>query len=243
MAWDEVEEVRITAAGGPIRLNKPLDFIDVAISELTVADIGRLRHQLLRVSITMEFRDGTLTTVTSVQEYDDALAGGAFAPTAMDLRLEGIFKNASAIFRAVAIAQAPDRSHISRPHVGVSDLDLLPSTLIQWVGTCDGWNSDWSPRLTRLPTIGDFVRSEEATVIAVGSSSLTVRASRGPDSSPLQTTISELLRADLNDDGLEDILVAIHGRAVGGSYVHSAEPVVLSRRSPTGIFSTLELRV
>ncbi len=72
--------------------------------------------------------------------------------------------------------------------------------------------------------------------MTVGSSFVRVRPTGGRDSAPLETSIWELLRADLDGDGLEDVLVATYGRAVGGSHGLSSDPVVLSRRGAGGLF-------
>jgi hypothetical protein len=162
------------------------------------------------------------------------------------LRIEGFFKNASAVFRAVAIAQPPERSFVSRPHVGICDVDLLPSSLLQGLGARECFDNEWTPLIASRPTIGDFLRRGEAAIVAVGSSYIRVRPTDSlrthfTDFICLETSIAEILRADLDGDGLEDILVAIHGRAVRGSHGHSTDPVVLSRRSTGGIFERSEL--
>jgi hypothetical protein len=239
---EDVDEMLIGVASraAAVRLSSPVDFIDVAISELTEQDVDRLRQQPLRAgAISMEFPGGERRDVASVAEYEQARREGAYPPTATDMRREGALKRASAIFRAVAMAQPPERSFISRPHVGVCDIDLLPSSLLEYLGTRECWDKEWQPLRERLPTIGAFVGAGYARIVAVDSSYVRVRPTEQlhlTDGVFLETGVGELLRADLDSDGVEDILVATYGRAVGGSHGHSSEPVVLSRHEAGGIF-------
>lgn len=227
---DDFEKMKKMAVGtGAVSLTTPINFADIALSELSAVDIARLREQRLNaITIEMQMPDKKRRTISSVADYDRAKADCGFAITATDLRCEGHYKNASAIFQAVALAEEPARSFIRSPRVGVCDIELLPASLLQSLGPLD----EWAHFIDRFDTIADLVRSDEAIITQVGSAFIQVKPNRG-----LLTSIMELLRADLDGDGIEDILIAIHGRAIGGSHGHSADPVVLSRHSEKDHFA------
>jgi hypothetical protein len=227
---DDLEDVKRSA--GPmsavLHLTSSVNFVDIALSELSSQDVERLRNQrLAAIEIEMQLRDGSRRSVGTVAGYDAARHEGGFAITATDLRCEGWYKNASATFRAVAVAEEAATTFLRAPRLGVCDLDLMPVQLLLSLGPRDEWND----YLSRFETIQDVVRAGEAEIRTVGSSAVTVHPKRG-----LITSIWELLRADLNGDGFEEILIAIHGRADGGSHGHTADPVLLGRRAADARF-------
>lgn len=136
---EDLNNARQLAEASPIvRLATTVNFIDLTVSEVSQDDIERFRHEILaNTYITMELLDRTRRTIATVAEYDDARANGGFPSTATDLRIEGFFKNARAILRAVAIAQPAEISFVEQPHAGVCDLDLLPASLLQHLGERD----------------------------------------------------------------------------------------------------------
>lgn len=233
LVLDEIVPGRAAADQGGLRLTRSIGFVDLAVSDLRAEDIDELRRRRLTAEpIDMQFKDGGRRRVTTIDQYDAARDAGAYPAAATDLRCEGAFKNASAVFRAVANAREPLESYVGFPYVGVCDIAVVPSSLVQILGMYEAWK----PYLERMPTIGDMVKNAVLSVEAIGSTFLRVKPNVGiPDVAVMETTVWELLRADLSGNGVEDLLVGIYGRAVGGSHGHSADPVILSRQTPEGV--------
>jgi hypothetical protein len=49
--------------------------------------------------------------------------------------------------------------------------------------------------------------------------------------------IREMMRADLDGDGCEDLLVSIYVRVLGGTFGEGQPPAVLARRGPSDLFA------
>ena len=76
-------------------------------------------------------------TVRTCREYRAALAAGFHAKTTYDIKSEAFLKTTNAILTAAALVRVPLISYIRKPHRGVADLDLLPSSVLPCVSPDD----------------------------------------------------------------------------------------------------------
>ena len=81
--------------------------------------------------------NGVRMTVRTCREYRAALAAGFHAKTTYDIKSEAFLKTTNAILTAAALVRVPLISYIRKPHRGVADLDLLPSSVLPCVSPDD----------------------------------------------------------------------------------------------------------
>ena len=73
---------------------------------------------------------GCSFTIRTCREYRAALTAGYYALTTFAMKMECFLASVDAVLRAVSKATSPQVSYVSNPHFGVSDVDLLPTTLL-----------------------------------------------------------------------------------------------------------------
>ena len=121
------------------------------------------------------------------------------------------------------------------PRRGLSDISLLPATLLF---VTEDMTSDeaFAGQRARLDgkSIQDLVENGEATVKEVGSEMLAVQCDHG------RTFMFEMMRADVNADGIEDMVIHWGGGPIRGTY-RTASVVVLTRRSQDEMFSCISV--
>jgi hypothetical protein len=169
--------------------------------------------------------------VRTVREYRAAITSGYYAYSTFGMKMEAFFKDANGMLTALEACRPSANSFIRSPRVGLCDIDLLPTSLLLYVGE----DAKSIASITTHATIGEAVRARKVSVVQVSSSFLTVEfAGDG-------THMREILRADLDGDGYEDLLVSRYQYAVGGSLGLGLEPVALARRSPDEPFTQTKI--
>lgn len=168
---------------------------------------------------------GASITVRTCREYRAARGAGYYAGTTLSMKMEAFLSAASAVLDAVSKVQVARVSYIRSPHVGVADMDLIPASVLP----C--WSDDHRDRILNLTesSLRQLNQEGRISIIDVTSGKLHIVF----DFSGL--VLVELLRGDLDGDGIEEILVQHHSYAVGGT-VGAASIGVLHRRGPNERF-------
>jgi hypothetical protein len=175
---------------------------------------------------------GSTVHVRTVREYQRAAEDGYFGMTTFDMKMESFFVTTSGVLTALAACRPSSSSFIRTPQVGLCDIDLLPSSLLIRFG--EEFEED-TALLEAHRTIGDLIDVEAARVARVTSSSVSI------DFAGMRTSLREILRADLDGDGCEDVLVSRYLNAIGGSLGIGLEPVALARQSFAEPFVVTEM--
>ena len=162
---------------------------------------------------------GGSMVIRTCREYRAAKSAKYYAPTTFAMKMEAFVSAADAVLEAASRAQIPAISYLKSPHVGVADLNLLPATILPAI------SPDGQAMIDDLGKVSlrDLALSNKIAVIDVSSTRLNV-AFEG-----LGMVLKELLRADLDGDGAEEILVQDYTYAIGGSLGVSS--IDLLRRS------------
>jgi 5-methylcytosine-specific restriction endonuclease McrA len=172
--------------------------------------------------------------VCTVRQYVEAKSLGYDAQTGFAIKMEGFFRRALGVLKGVAAARSPEKSFIERPRIGLCDIRLIPSALLPYLGDAP----DERKRRNLLhPTVATLVTANEVRIQAIDSYSVAI-ADCG-----LLTWWREVLRGDLDDDGVEDILVSQYVRALGGSFAHEVVPFALARRGPEELFEKTDIAI
>ena len=156
--------------------------------------------------------------IKTVREYDAAISQGFFARTGKDMKLQGWFVLTSDVFKALATAKPARLSHFCPGSEALHDASTLSADLARELR---------DEALTG--TIQDIVSDKGFRLDLSSPYSLTVERN-------FRTYIQEIFRADLDNDGLEEMLVAVHRRAIGGTLAWTST-MVLGRDSETALIS------
>ncbi len=168
---------------------------------------------------------GGSMTVRTCREYRAAKAAGYYALTTFAMKMEAFLGAANAVLEVVSCAQIPVVSYVRSPHKGVADLNLFPAEILPTLSP-DG---EAEIRALGDVTLQELVLSGKVSIIDVSSTRLTA-AFDG-----VGMSIRELLRADFNGDGIEEILVQYYVFAIGGTLGLSSIGV-LNRSGPVELF-------
>lgn len=171
--------------------------------------------------------------VRSCREYESALERGyhwdGYA------RAFTWFRQVCGLLNSLQTATIPQQSFISQPRLGVADLELIPSSFFAWE-----WNSDLEDELGDLEaTYQSKVKDGVLTVRETNQNSLGI-AEMIEGGQLLGTTqyLTEVVRADFNGDGIEDILLfeTVYPGLMGYGWI-----LILTRKSIDGKFEVIEL--
>lgn len=213
-------------------------FEGVAIDRLRPSNVGRLLDAPVKLGadlpngLNLSHENGTTVYVRTVREYQHAFQAGYFGRTTFDMKMQAFFITASGVLRSLAACRPSSRSFIRVPHVGLCDIELLPSSLLH----CFGEELEQEMALLEVhPTIAELVQVGAARLAKVSSTAVAV------EFAGMRASLREMMRADLDGDGSEDILVAYQFNAVSGTLSFGLEPIALARRSFADAFEVTEL--
>lgn len=162
--------------------------------------------------------------VRTCREYDSAIERGYYADTGFDVKMSVWFKYQCGLLTALETAEIPRQSFISDPKVGVLNLELLrfaifPYNIAEIL--------DWEEAKDIKTTYQDMVEAGRLKVKSADKHILRV------EDEGMAQTIEEVVRADFNNDGIEDILVFEYHRAIGGT-LGAGGIIMLTRKSIDG---------
>jgi len=144
------------------------------------------------------------------REWVEATRGGYYPLTTYDIKEEAFFKNVYALVVGLAQAKVPKNSFISDAKVSISNFDLLPVSLLPII------SGDDFGELKRFESEGigilELIDIGKVKIISCPPMSLTLQYNY------MALYLDEVLRADLNGDGFEDMLIRRYVRALGGTF-------------------------
>jgi len=219
-----------------IQLTTSLEFVDGApLSSLRPSAAQELLDRPVCFGADMpeglelkEARGGS-RSVRTCREYREALQSGFYCDTNFAIKVASSFQVTLGVLEALSACRPSVRSFIRHPRKGLCDADLLPSSLLPLLGPLD---EQYERTISQWPTIGAIVAAGKAQIRRVSSSSIAIET----DESGVY--MREMLRADLDGDGYEDVLVSTYFYAVHGTMGFASSPLVLARRDFSGNFAT-----
>lgn len=224
-----------------VQLTSEIEFLEgVALDRLRPSAIEELLDMPVRLwedlpnGLTLSHNDGSSRNVRTAREYRRAVADGCYGLTTWHIKTEALFQTTLGVLTALSACRPSAKSFVRTPRVGLCDIELLPSTLLLLYG--DDQNVEDATKLfAEQPTIGDLVSVGEARVAGVTSFSITIEfGGQG-------TFMREILRADLDGDGCEDLLISRYLYATEGTLGIGSEPVAIARRASSEPFVMTEL--
>lgn len=150
---------------------------------------------------------GESMVIRTCREYRAAKTAGYYAYTTFAMKMEAFLSAADAVIEAASRAQIPVISYLKTPHVGVADLNLLSSEVLPAISV------DNQSSILALGNVSlrDLALLEKISIIDVSSTRLNI------EYGGLGMLLKELMRADLDGDGIEEILVQYYTYAIEGT--------------------------
>lgn len=148
--------------------------------------------------------------IRTCREWAEAVRDGYYAPSTYDIKEETFFKRVYALVIALAKAKVPKYRFISDQRASIANFDLLPITLLPAL------SSDSVEELQRFKSdgvsISDLIAQGRVKVVSSSPLSLTLHYDY------MGLYLNEILRADLNDDGVEDLLIGSYEWTLEGTF-------------------------
>ena len=162
--------------------------------------------------------------VRTCREYDSAMESGYYADTGFEVKMSVWFKYQCGLLTALETAEIPRKSFISDPKVGVLNLELLRFAIFPYN---IAESLDWEEARDIKATYQDMVEEGVLKIETADNHVLRV------EDEGMAQTLEEVVRADFNNDGIEDILVFEYHRAIGGTLGFGGI-IMLTRKSIDG---------
>ncbi len=173
--------------------------------------------------------NGNLIHVKTLREYQQAKKNGS-EPTcnAGSKTAYSYFDRPIQLLDIAKDSKPAAQSYIRSPLKGLADIDLLPSSLLSFLFE----DSESTSKPLNQSTIGDLVRADKVTIRHVSSDMVSFRHDDN------WTYMVELMRADTNNDGIEELVIHWGGGPLHGT-MSLGEVKILKKASATGTFSEI----
>lgn len=221
----------------PVALTSGLRLADGSVlATISRDDVERLMDTPIEVNrgwnVALELFDvdGSLVQVRTCREYQQALKRGCEPTCNFMSKVASDFKIALAVLTSVKHAAVPERSYVRDPNLGVTDLHVMPASILGMETPLDNMDGRKPPR-----TAMDLLGEDRATIRNVASGYIVV------EDEGSGCLLVELMRGDITGDGTEDILVYRYDYATQGTAGHGSV-FVLSRMHQDALFSWTDSR-
>ena len=149
-------------------------------------------------SVRLWKKKGDEIEVRTCREYDAGLKSGYSPANNMERKLASFFKYSCALLNALEIASVAKESFITNPDVGVVNVELLPFSLFPHIGEYKSrqeFARDLQTTYQQKIETGELVvRKKVEHVLRI-------------EYDGMVQSLREIVRADFNNDGIEDVLV------------------------------------
>ena len=232
LTYDEVATILQQHSERPesiFELIEEMQFADGnEVKFIAKADIESLWDQPIYIhGLPFENEKNEQIFVQTCREYESILEQGYLPVSNTVLKMSVSFHQRCDLLRYLQSATTPQESFISNPKVGVIDLKLLPFSLFPWI-------DDKVQRMDLEATYQSKVNDGVLVVTSVSQNSLEIVAPRD-----MGQQLIEVVRADFNGDGIEDILVFEYCFATEGTLGFGATRI-LTRKSIDGRFEVIQ---
>lgn len=231
------------ANAGIFKLSSPQWLVgDEPLGELSTENQSRYLNapvalpESMATGLRLQNDENAETFVNTLFEYESAVARGFYVLSTFEMAVaSNSFERPLAVLKILVSARVANQSFIDSPRCGLSDISLMPADIMFTTAdmtsdpACAGQRDALCGK-----TIQDLVTIGEVKIVRVGSDLCVVEYNGG------RTLMFEILRADLNGDGIQDLLIHWGGGSTDGTY-SSASIVALTRTSNTALFEPIYL--
>ncbi len=199
------------------------------VTVVSKADLETLRDRPVRLGENTHIEGLTLTNdeneeclVSTCSEYEKALSQGFYAKTTFDMKMATWFEHQCGLLSALKAADTPAHSFIASPKVSIVDLSLMPFSLFPNIGELEDQIA---------PSVSYQDKVDDGTLIIKRVSQNALKV----ESNVMGQQLIEVIRADLNNDGIEDMLLFEYCYATKGTLGFGGVKMI-TRLSSTGMF-------
>jgi hypothetical protein len=236
---DEVVRTAVSAGSGP-RLIANINAATSSSKLIQAVAAGAPPTELLNLPIlprphglevlTMS-RDNEHATVVSCANWAELRRAGFCPMTTYDIKEEALFKDAYATLRALELATPAATSFLRTIHLNTEAAAFLPASLLPCLSSdADAMIQRWTAESVSLL---DLSRKEGVELEATGDGlSITWDG--------MSAYLHEILRADLDGDGLEDLVYSCYYRVNRGTF-GAGNVGVLTRRSSCAMLEPISI--
>lgn len=175
-------------------------------------------------------REGNTATVRNCREWHEAKEKGYFALTTFTMKMESYFNRICGLITAVAKATVADKSYITDSRVGVVNLNLIPVSVLP-VMSDEHWDEIEKVASSGI-TVQDWVEAGKVHIKSVSQYAIQL------EYNGMGQHLWELMRADFNQDGVEDILLYRYSYAKSGTFGYGST-MILTRRGHSENFELI----
>ena len=219
------------------QLIESIQFADgTTVESIAKDEIDTLRDLPIRLGENDHIDGVTLTKtrddkvyVKTCREYDDALKQDYYPSSNFDVKMSFFFKHPCGLLNALKKADLPKQKFISDAKVSILNLELLPFEM--FVENLAG-KSSWDERDLET-TYQDKIDNQELVITEKSQNVFHV------EGFGMGQMLKEMVRADFNDDGIEDVLLFEYHHVTKGTFAY-AGIIVLTRKSMNGKFEVLQ---
>lgn len=184
-----------------LKLTKPLLFSDGIEESVSPGQIEEFLDRPVLMGgnpiFSADFGDdtGSRMKVRTCREYRAALSAGFYARTTYDIKSTAFLQTVNAVLAAAETMKVPHLSYIVKPFRGLPDLGLIPVEALPQVSPDD------PVRVAGMAgqSFQDLLERGEIKILKISSYELSIEWHWG-------LLMREVCRADLDGDGIEDIL-------------------------------------
>ena len=206
------------------------------VKSIAKDDIDSLRDLPVRLGenkgidgVTLSKRKVGKIHVRTCREYDEARKKGYYPLSTFDITMATFFKKPCGLLNALANASLPQKRFISDAEVGIANVELLAYSLFPYFGDSK------SPQEAKKDSETTYQQKIETGELVVKEKSLHVLIIEKPG---MGQSLRELVRADFNNDGIEDVLLFEYHWATEGTHRFGGI-IVLTRKSMNGKFEVV----
>jgi len=226
---------------GIFRLSAPLHlFGDEPMGEISKGSYEQYLDQILSLSPEMHeglrlvSDDDREVRARTVREYQQATGSGFYPLSNVEMQVATrMFERPLSILSILQTGSLAERSFMDDPRVGLADISLLPATLLFCT---EDMTSDPNVGQKRASleqkSIRDLISAGEAKITDVASDVL------GVESDDCRTFMFEIMRADVNGDGVQDMVIHWGAKPIDGT-LRMGSVTALTRRSHDEMFSEI----
>ncbi len=174
--------------------------------------------------------EGNKATVRNCREWHEAKEKGYFALTTFTMKMESYFNHAYGIINAVSKATVADKSYISDSRIGVVDINLMPVSILPTIS--EEGQTLIKQAASSGTTVQDWVEAGKVHIKSVSQYAIQL------EYNGMGQHLWELMRADFNQDGVEDILLYRYNYAKSGTFGYGST-MILTRRGHSENFELI----
>ena len=225
------------ASNVTFQLIENIQFADgTTVESIAKDEIDTLRDLPIRLGENDHIDGVTLTKtrddkvyVRTCREYDDALKQDYYPSSNFDVKMSFFFKHPCGLLNALKKADLPKQKFISDAKVSILNLELLPFEMFT---ENLARKSSWDERDLET-TYQDKIDNQELVITEKSQNVFHV------EGFGMGQMLKEMVRADFNNDGIEDVLLFEYHHVTKGTFAYGGI-IVLTRKSTNGKFEVLQ---